>query len=71
MADAKKKAPAKKAAPKKDMSLEEQLVATRADLWAARKNHASGELVNPRVLARYRKDIARIMTKLNAKKEAK
>jgi ribosomal protein L29 len=69
---AEKKTTAKKVAPKKvELSLEEQLVALRADLLEYKKSHAAGELVNPRVLTKNRKDIARVMTKLNAKKEAK
>lgn len=62
-----KKAPAKKT----EKSLEEQLKDARHDLLEAQKSHRSGELVNPRVLGGYRKEIARLMTKLNAGKEAK
>ncbi|MBC7512419.1 50S ribosomal protein L29 [Candidatus Saccharibacteria bacterium] len=61
----------KKAAPKAELSLEEQLVAKRTDLFEARKSHAAGELVNPRVISRYRKEIARVLTLINAQKEAK
>ena len=70
MAETKKPA-TKKATPKTEQSVEEQLVAARKDLWAARKSHASGELVNPRILKKYRKDIARLLTKRNAKKGEK
>jgi ribosomal protein L29 len=72
MADVKKPA-AKKAAPKKaeSKSTAELLVEARADLLAAKKSHANGELVNPKVLGKYRKDIARLMTKLTAEKGAK
>ncbi|HRF28548.1 MAG TPA: 50S ribosomal protein L29 [Candidatus Saccharibacteria bacterium] len=69
---AEKKTTAKKAAVKKaELSLEEQLVALRNDLLEYRKSHAAGELVNPRAITKNRKDIARVMTQLNAKKEAK
>lgn len=61
----------KKAAPVKEQSIEEQLVEARKDLWSARKSHAGGELVNPRILKKYRKEIARLMTKRNAEKGAK
>lgn len=62
-----KKAPVKKA----EKSLQDQLKDARNDLLEAQKSHRSGELVNPKVLGGYRKDIARLMTKLNAEKEGK
>jgi ribosomal protein L29 len=62
-----KKAPAKTT----EKSLQEQLKDARHDLLEAKKSHRSGELVNPKVLGGYRKEIARLMTKLNAKKEGK
>lgn len=62
-----KKAPVKKA-DKVEVSLEEQLVATRSDLLEAKKSHRAGELVNPRVITSYRKDVARILTQINAEK---
>ncbi len=68
MADSKS---TKKATPKKELSLEEQLVAARQDLLDAQKSHRAGELVNPRVLNEYRKNIARIKTKLNAQEGGK
>lgn len=61
----------KKAAPKKELSLVDQLAAKRGDLLDAKKSHAAGELVNPRVIKGYRKDIARLLTQINAQKEAK
>lgn len=61
----------KKAAPKAELTLQEQLVAKRNDLFEAKKSHAGGELVNPRVITGYRKDIARLLTTINAQKEAK
>lgn len=57
-----KKAPTKAA----EKSVEEQLKDVRQDLLDAQKSHRSGELVNPRVIGQYRKQIARLMTKLNA-----
>ena len=57
----------KKAAPKKELSLTEQVAAKRADLLEAKKSHAAGELVNPRVITSLRKDIARLLTTINAK----
>ncbi len=67
------KAKAAKAAPKKTegKSTAEQLAEARADLLMAKKSHANGELVNPRVLGTHRKNIARLLTKVNAEKGAK
>ena len=51
-------------------SLEElktELESKRTDLQEARKSHAAGELVNPKVLSVYRKDIARLLTQINEK----
>lgn len=74
MADTKKPA-VKKAAPKKaavaEKSLQEQLVEKRADLLGYQKSHAAGELVNPRAITAARKEVARIMTKINQEKEGK
>jgi len=70
MADT-KKTTAKKAAPKMEKSTQEQLSEKRADYLELQKSHAAGELVNPRALTHTRKDIARLMTTLNAEKEAK
>ncbi len=64
-----KKAP--KEAKVVEKSLLEQLVDKRADLLEAKKSLAAGELVNPRIIASYRKDIARLLTNINAQKEAK
>lgn len=61
----------KAAAPKAEVSVNEQLAAKRNDLLEARKSLAAGELVNPRVIGSYRKDIARLLTTINAQKEAK
>ncbi len=54
-----------------ELTLAEQLIAKRSDLLEARKSLAAGELVNPRVIGTYRKDIARLLTNINAQKEAK
>lgn len=48
--------------------LEQELKTKRADLLEAKRSHAAGELVNPRVLASYRKDIARLLTEINERK---
>lgn len=61
----------KKAAPAKELSIVEQLATKRNDLLDAKKSLASGELVNPRVIKAYRKDIARLLTQINASQEAK
>jgi len=61
----------KKAAPKAEKTLVEQLSEKRSDLLEAKKSHAAGELINPRVLTSTRKDIARLLTKINAEKESK
>lgn len=61
-----KKASAKKA----EKTLIEQLADVRKDLLEAQKSHRSGELVNPRIVSVYRKDIARLMTKISAERSA-
>lgn len=62
-------------APKKaevtEKSLAAQLAEKRTDLLEAKKSLAAGELVNPRVIGTLRKDIARLLTNINAQKEAK
>lgn len=47
--------------------LKAELQSKRNDLLEARKSHAAGELVNPKVLGVYRKDIARLLTQINEK----
>jgi len=61
----------KEAVPAKELSLSEQLASKRSDLLEAKKSLAAGELVNPRVIKSYRKDIARLLTTINAEKESK
>lgn len=73
---AEKKTTTKKTAPKKTAKpaatdLLTQLVEKRADLSAAIRSHKAGELVNPRVLGSTRRDIARLLTKINAEKREK
>lgn len=69
---AEKKTTAKKAAPKKatevktSADLKTELLAKRTDFIEAKKSHAAGELVNPRVLTTTRKEIARLMTAIAA-----
>lgn len=60
-----------KATPKVELTPLQQLEAKRTDLRDARKSLASGELVNPRIIGTIRKDIARLLTTINAQKEAK
>lgn len=46
--------------------LRADLQAKQTDMLAARKSHAAGELVNPRVLTTTRKEIARLNTAIRA-----
>ena len=48
-------------------SLEEQLLDIQSDLLEAKKYHRAGELVNPRVISGYRKQVARIKTQMSLK----
>lgn len=71
-----KTTPKKADEPKTRTQLQEELKAKRQDLLDAKRAHAAGELVNPRVLARTRKEIARLLTAIRtaepeAKKESK
>lgn len=45
--------------------LQDQLAELRQEQLTAKQALAAGELVNPRVITRQRKDIARVMTYLN------
>ena len=47
--------------------LKAELQTKRTDLLEARRSHAAGELVTPKVLGVYRKEIARLLTQINAK----
>ncbi len=49
-------------------ALEQELTTKRADLLEARRSNASGELVNPRAITFYKKDIARLLTEINERK---
>ena len=51
--------------------LDKYLADKRADQLTLTHSHKSGELVNPRALTHIRKDIARALTALHAKKEEK
>ena len=70
------KVTAKKADKKVDYAkmdvkdLQKALATKQQDLLDSRRSHKGGELVNPRVLAATRKEIARIMTALNAAEAA-
>lgn len=59
------KATKKTAAAPRDLHAE--LAKKRADLLEAKRSHAAGELVNPRALTGYRRDIARLLTEINNK----
>ena len=62
-----KKAPAKKADEMKTVDqLKTELQVKIQDQLEAKRSHASGELVNPRVLTHTRKDIARLHTAIRA-----
>ena len=45
-------------------SLQTNLQTKRNDLFEAIRSHRSGELVNPKVINKYRKEIARTLTKM-------
>lgn len=49
--------------------LKKDVAAKRADLLEAKRSLAAGELVNPRVLSTYRKEIARMLTQINSKEQ--
>jgi len=52
--------------------LNDTLETVKADLAEARRSHAAGELVNPRVLSMFKKTIARVQTLIVEKtREAK
>ena len=62
-----KKTTAKKATEVKTVDqLREELATKRQDQLEAKRSHAAGELVNPRVLTHTRKEIARINTAIRA-----
>ena len=68
-------AEAKKTAKKADVvltveELKKQLDQKRNDLLEAKRSHAAGELVNPKALRSYRKDIARLLTQIKKKEQA-
>jgi ribosomal protein L29 len=47
--------------------LKKELAEKRNDLLQAKRSHAAGELVNPKALRSLRKEIARLLTQINAK----
>ena len=71
---AEKKATKKAAKPAEEVKtleqLREELATKRKDLVDAKRGHRAGELQNPRVLGAARKDIARLMTAINAAEAA-
>lgn len=48
--------------------LQKELAVKRTDLIEAKRSNKSGELVNPRAITAYRKDIARLLTEINEKR---
>ena len=50
--------------------LQKELQTKRNDLIEARRSNASGELANPKIINSYRKDVARLLTEINARKES-
>lgn len=48
--------------------LQNELTTKRTDLIEAKRANVAGELVNPRAITAYRKDIARLLTKINERK---
>lgn len=60
----------KKPAVKKELNLQEQLAAKRADLLELRKSNLAGELVNPRSITSTRKEIARLLTAIRTEELA-
>ena len=75
MADAKKTV-AKAIVPKTLVELHTEAVVKRKDLMESKRSHRAGELINPRVIAQTRKEIARLETairtaELTAQKESK
>lgn len=73
---AEKKAPKKTVATKKATEvktieqLREELMVKKTDQLEAKRSHAAGELVNPRVLTHTRKEIARLHTAIAAHAKA-
>jgi ribosomal protein L29 len=56
----------KKPEPKQQSAtLQEQILAKQLDLIEAKKSLAAKELQNPRAIKNLKKDIARLLTKLN------
>lgn len=61
-----KKAAVKATEVKTIEQLAEELSAKQNDLIEARRSHAAGELINPRVLTSTKKEIARLHTAIRA-----
>ncbi len=62
----KKTAPKKAAEVKTIDQLHADLLTKKTDQIAAKRSHAAGELINPRVLTVTRKEIARLHTAIRA-----
>ncbi len=48
--------------------LSQALESKRNDLIVAKRSNRAGELANPKIIATYRKEIARLMTQINERK---
>lgn len=70
MADTKKTAAKNAVEVKTIEQLREELAVKKQDQLEAKRSHAAGELVNPRVLTHTRKEIARIHTAIRAAETA-
>ena len=60
---------AEKKQAKKELSLDEQLKQLKADLLEQERSVKTGTATNVRVARKTRKEIARVLTKINSKKE--
>ena len=65
-----KNQPADKKPERTVEDLQKELQTKRNDLIEARRSNASGELANPKIINSYRKDVARLLTEINARKES-
>jgi len=61
---------AKKVEEKKELNINEQLIEKRKELVEAKRGLHTNELQNPHAIKKIKKDIARLMTKINAEKTA-
>lgn len=69
MATTNKKTPKKAEEMKTVADLQKELLEKRTELLEARRGHTAGELANPRIITRTKKDIARLLTAIRAAEE--